>query len=191
MRPGKTEVSVEYGIEKPSNKLLALAELDPNIWARGKKLKPETGRRKPERENQGRKKQGRKKQEDGEGKEPPLTAAALRLGISAFCFPNFSFSARPPAPSPPKGGPRSARSRQNAEIRLLRPAFQSSQAVAADFLFTAWLPQSHSFLWHISKLEALLDDGGPNARRRGWVASRNVVFDLVEVFLGQRSEEDR
>jgi hypothetical protein len=30
---------VEYAIEKPSNKLLAVAELDSDTWARGKKLK--------------------------------------------------------------------------------------------------------------------------------------------------------
>jgi hypothetical protein len=30
---------VEYGIEKPSNKLLALTDLDSNTWARNKKLK--------------------------------------------------------------------------------------------------------------------------------------------------------
>jgi hypothetical protein len=30
---------MEYGIEKPSNKLLALTELDSNTWARSKKLK--------------------------------------------------------------------------------------------------------------------------------------------------------
>ena len=33
------EMRVEYGIEKPSNKLLALAELDSNTWGRSKKLK--------------------------------------------------------------------------------------------------------------------------------------------------------
>jgi hypothetical protein len=30
---------VEYGIEKPSTKLLAVAELDANTWVRSKKLK--------------------------------------------------------------------------------------------------------------------------------------------------------
>ena len=30
---------VEYEIEKPGNKLLAAAELDSDIWVRGKKLK--------------------------------------------------------------------------------------------------------------------------------------------------------
>jgi hypothetical protein len=71
------------------------------------------------------------------------------------------------------------------------PVARNRPKAYADFLFTAWLPQSYSFLWHISKLEALLDEGGPDARGSGWVASRNVVFDLVEVFLGQRSEKDR
>jgi hypothetical protein len=67
---------VEYAIEKPSNKLLALAELDSNDWvSEVKRIR---------------------------GKKQPLTAAGLRLAISAFRFPNFSFSARPPAPSPSK-----------------------------------------------------------------------------------------
>jgi len=30
---------VEYAIEKPSNKLLAVAELDSDTWVRSKKLK--------------------------------------------------------------------------------------------------------------------------------------------------------
>jgi hypothetical protein len=30
---------VEYAIQKPSNKLLAVAELDSDTWARSKKLK--------------------------------------------------------------------------------------------------------------------------------------------------------
>jgi hypothetical protein len=32
--------------------------------------------------------------------EAPADRRALRLAISAFCFSNFSFSARPPAPLP-------------------------------------------------------------------------------------------
>jgi hypothetical protein len=67
---------VEYAIEKPSIKLLALAELDSNTWVSEVKRIW--------------------------GKKQPLTAAPLRLAISAFCFPNFSFSAGPPALSPPK-----------------------------------------------------------------------------------------
>jgi hypothetical protein len=30
---------VEYGIEKPSNKLLTVTDLDSDTWARSKKLK--------------------------------------------------------------------------------------------------------------------------------------------------------
>jgi hypothetical protein len=60
----------------------------------------------------------------------------------------------------------------------------------ADFLVAAWRFQSHSFLGRGSKLKALLHDGGPDARRSGWVVSRNIVFDLVKVLLGQRSEKD-
>jgi hypothetical protein len=37
---------VEYGIEKPSNKLLAVADLDSGTWARSKKLKSGSGKRK-------------------------------------------------------------------------------------------------------------------------------------------------
>ena len=39
-------------------------------------------------------------------------------------------------------------------------------------------------------LKALLDGRGPDARSRGWVVSRNIVFDLVEIRLGQRREKD-
>src|ERR1019366_8228356 len=58
------------------------------------------------------------------------------------------------------------------------------------FLFTARLFQSHSFLRRVSQLKALRPDGGPDARGSGWVVSRNIVFDLVEVLLGQRREKD-
>jgi hypothetical protein len=53
----------------------------------------------------GKKAEIRKQKTEIWGKKLPLTVAclnALRFLLSAFCFPNFSFSARPPAPSPPK-----------------------------------------------------------------------------------------
>jgi hypothetical protein len=36
------------------------------------------------------------------GQEAAADRRTLCPAISAFCFPNFSFSARPPVPSPPK-----------------------------------------------------------------------------------------
>jgi hypothetical protein len=54
----------------------------------------------------------------------------------------------------------------------------------AGFSLTARLFQRHSFPGRVSKLDALLDDGGPDARSHRWVTSRNMVFYLVEILFG-------
>ena len=83
---------VECGTEKPSNKLLALTGLDSNT--RGQSRKPNSGKLKWEMRAQGAGEWG--------GQEAAADLRTLRLAISAFCFPSFSFSVRPPAPAPPK-----------------------------------------------------------------------------------------
>jgi hypothetical protein len=78
---------VEYAIEKPSNKVLAVADLDSDTWVRSKKgetLKPETGGRKAESENQGRYETRPQRTGRWGGQEAAAARRALRLGISAF-----------------------------------------------------------------------------------------------------------
>jgi hypothetical protein len=73
----------EYGIENPSNKLLSVAELDSDTWARSK---PEGGKWKAKA--RGVKKEGRGEQKDGKGKKEPLTdlppSTKTRLAVTCL-----------------------------------------------------------------------------------------------------------
>src|SRR6185369_14529373 len=53
------------------------------------------------------------------------------------------------------------------------------------------LAQTHSFFWRLTQAHALPHDGGSDTRGSGWIASRNVVFDLVEILLGKPCEKNR
>jgi hypothetical protein len=78
---------VKYDLEQPGKKLLALTNLDSNTWDGSQMLK--SGKLKLEMRAQETERPG--------GQEAAADRRALHSAISAFCFPNSSFSARPPA----------------------------------------------------------------------------------------------